>query len=371
MATSYFFLRSLKRKRQEKQNEQPRKCQTGISLPDCKDEQNKCRICLKEGSVPIYTPQNSPDSDLSEAIRTFGDIEISEGDEYPKHLCDACHSLLQGAILFRKTAKETEAILQQTTVENELPVELEAEQSVSESGDQECPQYIPKKLTPNVCKVCKLTFETHKEYLAHKSSKRHRNVRIQCSICYGLLTPQLYKKHLARHESASHLICDVCGKLYRKDNLVRHMQLHSFELPHQCQICPYRGRFVESLKIHMRTHTGDKPFSCDKCQLRFLTRSNLNRHLLTHKKDRPFKCVECGRGFYTQKDMDVHFKSDHAGIKDFGCRMCGNKYGTRKALMRHELRVHKRDKMAKGRMPLYLRTEYRNRSFEISESEKS
>ncbi|XP_028171989.1 gastrula zinc finger protein XlCGF17.1-like [Ostrinia furnacalis] len=358
MATSYFFLKILRRKRQKKRIQ---KRETEVDLNNFLDSTNStkitCRICLKDGSVPIYAKDSA--ADLSEAVRSFGDIELSEGDEYPKYLCNACHSLLQGAILFRKSAKETEAILlNQAPIQADPTVELEPE-TFSETDNNDYSESTTKKLTSYKCKVCKLNFDSHKEYLAHKSSKQHRNVRIQCPICFGLLTPQLYKKHLTRHESASHLICDVCGKLYRKDNLVRHMQLHSFELPYQCQICPYRGRFMESLKIHMRTHTGDKPFSCDKCHLRFLTRSNLNRHLLTHKKDRPFKCVECRRGFYTQKDMDVHFKSDHAGIKDFGCRMCGNKYGTRKAFMRHELRVHKRDKMAKGRMPLYLQTEYR------------
>lgn len=357
MASCYFFIKALKRKR--KQMLQKRETEVEVEDHESEDVENyKCRTCLKNGSVPIYGKESS--LDISEALKIFGGIEITEDDEFPKHLCEACFSLLQGAILFRKSAKEAETILLQSSVRHELLPETEQDDIYSEAGnDFPYHEYSTKKLTSYRCKLCKLSFQTYKEYLLHRSSKQHRNVRIQCPICYGLLTTQLYKKHLARHESASHLICDVCGKLYRKDNLVRHMQLHSFDLPYQCQRCPYRGRFMESLKIHMRTHTGDKPFSCDKCQLRFLTRSNLNRHLLTHKKDRPFKCLECGRGFYTQRDIDVHFKSDHAGIKDFDCRMCGNKYGTRKALMRHELRVHKRDKMSKGRMPLYLQEEYK------------
>lgn len=351
MASSYFMLRLLKRKQIARKSQEKKEDQTNLEfLSTVPTTNQKCRICFKEGIIPIFGNGAAPD--ISENIRTFGDIQVNEEDDYPKHLCNSCHSLLQNAILFRKLAKTSHTLLRNDTTD---PI-AEEFQSNSDHEYENCVEETSKFYS---CKLCKLKFKSSEEYLTHKNSKQHKNVRIQCPICYRLLTAHLFKRHLARHQSASHLVCEVCGKMYRKDNLVRHLQLHSFELPFQCQVCPYRGRFMESLKIHMRSHTGDKPFSCDKCQLRFLTRSNLNRHLLTHKKERPFKCIECGRGFYTKRDLSIHFNSDHAGIKDFGCKLCGNKYGTRKALMRHELRVHKRDKMAKGRMPLYLQEEYR------------
>lgn len=313
----------------------------------------QCRICLKDGTIPIYNSKLP--FDVQDAIRTFGDVEIKEDDLYPKYLCETCKSLLIGAVSFRKSAKDSDRILRlswtagpnnSTLSEDEIfSIELNENREHSENTLR--------------CETCNLQFSNSEEYLIHKSSKQHKNVRVQCPICLRLFTLQLYKNHVMRHQSASHLICDICGKLYRKDNLTRHLQLHSYDLPFQCQLCPYRGRFMESLRIHMRTHSREKPFSCDKCDLQFITRSNLNRHLLTHKKEKPHKCMECGRGFYSKRDLDVHFKADHSGLKDFGCRMCGNKYSTRKALMRHELRVHKRDKMAKGRMPLYLQAEYR------------
>ncbi|XP_049880778.1 gastrula zinc finger protein XlCGF17.1-like [Pectinophora gossypiella] len=351
MATAYFGLKIIRRNRLRRQKKEAEKLNKTPQLPRI------CRICLNEGTISIYGGDSAPD--ISESIRIFGEIDIDVDDDYPKYLCQACNSLLQNAVLFRHTAKKSDIFLrenqQNVELSNEYVNNVEFSENDNSNDDESYEIGTSKSYT---CKLCTLSFQSNNEYIAHKNSKRHKNVRIQCPICYGLLTPQLYKRHLARHESASHLICEVCGKMYRKDNLLRHLQLHSFELPYECQVCPYRGRYIDSLKIHMRSHTGDKPFCCDKCQLRFLTRSNLNRHLLTHRKDRPFKCNECGRGFYTKRDLDAHFKSDHAGIKEFGCHLCGNKYGTRKALMRHELRVHKRDKMVKGRMPLYLQAEY-------------
>uniref|UniRef100_A0A2A4JG74 Protein krueppel n=1 Tax=Heliothis virescens TaxID=7102 RepID=A0A2A4JG74_HELVI len=353
MSGSYFMLKFLKKARLKKQ----RKLLTedsnsqATNLRTINVSNNKCRICLKDANQMIFNPK-SP-FNIKETIILFCGIHIDENDNNSKYLCKECYTFLEKAVAFRKLAQETQKLSQQKSSEDsaeKLDSSPDADDSESDTDEVTQKAYS--------CKLCKLYFKTFDELIIHKKSKTHKNVRIQCPMCHRLLTAQLYQKHLARHKSASHLVCDICGKLYRKDNLVRHLQLHSYDLPFRCQICPYRGRFMESLKIHMRTHTGHKPFSCDKCELRFLTRSNLNRHLLTHKKERPFKCLECGRGFYIKSDMDVHFKSDHAGLKEFGCRMCGNKYGTRKALMRHELRVHKRDKMAKGRMPLYLRAEY-------------
>lgn len=342
MSGAYFMLQFLKKDRIKKQQKLlNQKHQNSLN-----SNISKCRICLKNGNIQIFNSESS--FDIKEAISTFGGVEVSENDEYPKHLCTICHTFLHNAVTFRKSAQQTDNYLRENLTQK-------SEEEIDTVEDSDFCIHV-KKLYD--CKLCKINFKTFDELVAHKNSRTHKKVRIQCPVCYRLLTAQLYEKHLVRHQSASHLVCDICGKLYRKDNLVRHLQLHSFELPFQCQICPYRGRFMESLKIHMKTHTGEKPFSCDKCELRFLTRSNLNRHLLTHKKERPFKCLECGRGFYTKRDLDVHFKADHVGLKEFGCQMCGNKYGTRKALMRHELRVHKRDKMAKGRKPLYLQAGY-------------
>lgn len=350
MASAYFILKMIRRRRAIKAKEKQKLTSNNS------DEELKCRICLNKGKIPIYGGERYPD--ISASVCLFGDIQVEADDEFPKYLCDICFGFLKNAVEFRKLATESDNILRLNLQKLERAPEPEPSDADlfihdSESHDEQTTQ------TTWFCKLCKVRLGTWDDYIAHKISREHKNIRIQCRICRGLFTVQLYERHLARHQSESHLICEVCGKMYRKDNLMRHLLLHSFELPFKCKLCPYRGRYLDSLKIHLRTHTGDKPFSCDKCELRFLTRSNLNRHLLTHKKERPFKCVECGRGFYTNRDLDVHFKSDHVGIKDFGCKVCGNKYGTRKALMRHELRVHKRNKMAKGRLPLYLQAEYR------------
>ncbi|CAK1594603.1 unnamed protein product [Parnassius mnemosyne] len=355
MASAYFKLKILQQRRfvenlsKTEKLLQPNNLKTNYLIPP--DTVHKCRVCLERGTKPIYGSPTLPD--ISASLQLFGGIKIKKTDSFSKYVCECCYSFLQFAVTFREKALKSDLMMQQGLLDNGI------KESISEnigSVNKES-QDLGKKLFS--CKTCKQSFHSLSTYTQHKNSKEHRSIRVQCPICYGLLTPHLFKKHLARHKTTSHLVCHICGKLYRKDNLVRHLQLHSFVLPYHCKLCPYRGRFMESLKLHMRTHTGNKPFSCDKCQLCFLTRSNLNRHLLTHKKNKPLKCIECARGFYLKHDMELHFKSDHAGIKDFACRICENRFGTRKALLRHEIRAHKRSKMAKGRLPLYLQAEYK------------
>ncbi|CAH2096919.1 unnamed protein product [Euphydryas editha] len=365
MATSYFKLKILKRKWSTLKNNDTGEERNQDSKTDLKYvKKNKCRICLLDGSISIF---DDGLIEIRESLKLFGGIEVSKNDNYPEHLCNNCYSFLQKAMLFRKKAQETNLILKKQFISKieSYTCSNEDKSARSESSSEMFEKYYNNnersstESKNNKCEVGNINVLSYNELVVHKNSKIHKNVRIQCPICKHLLTTQLYKKHLARHQSSYHLVCDVCGKMYRKDNLVRHLQLHTYELPYRCKICPYRGRFTESLKMHMCSHTGKKPFSCDKCQLRFLTRSNLNRHLLTHNKHKPFQCTECSRGFYTKRDMTLHFTSDHVGFRNFECKLCGNKYSTRKALMRHELKVHKREKMARGRMPLYLQAEYK------------
>lgn len=365
MASSYFKLKILRKKRSKinKINTEEKEEVTCSNVFDSNiSYKNTCRICLHEGSITISSEISS---DLKEYINLFGGIDLSddEEDNFPKNLCNGCNSLLQNAILFRKKAQASSLLLKTKTLNDKFPLHSndlwdkggESNRNENFTNDDKS----NKEKSKYSCGSCNTDFFNCNELVVHNNSKLHRSVRIQCPVCYRLFSAQLFEKHLASHHSTSHLICDVCGKLYRKDNLTRHLQLHTNDLPFQCKKCPYRGRFLESLKIHMRTHTGHKPFACEKCNSRFLTRSNLNRHFLTHSKQKSFKCIECARCFYTKHDMNVHFVSEHSGIKEFDCKICGNKYGLRKALMRHELRVHKRQKLAKGRMPLYLQAEYK------------
>ncbi|CAK1594590.1 unnamed protein product [Parnassius mnemosyne] len=331
------------------------------------DVKQTCRVCLKEGDIPIY--DDSRLEDISEALHNFGGIDVRPGDIYPKYLCQPCYALLQGAILFRKTAQESDQLLRfppQEAVsdnENSLCGEIKSSLDFIKKEDNlnktTFTEFIgedkPKKY---LCKKCNADFDTFIEYSEHRLSQEHENVRQKCPICNNTYSSLYFKKHMALHTLESSYMCDVCGKKFVvQGQFTRHRATHFNNLPFKCSLCPYKGRFKEALKMHMRSHTGEKPYQCGHCPSKFVNKSNLNKHMLTHKSGFDFKCETCGRGFYTNRALDLHFKVDHAGIKDHICNICGKAFGYRKQMMKHQLKVHKREKQKCGRMPLYLQVE--------------
>lgn len=323
-------------------------------------DDTSCRICLKEGCIPIYSNDEIP-----QALSSFGGIFVSISDPYPKYLCQPCYSLLQGAMLFRKNAQRSDEILKH-------PIEDNSEDTIHDNDltdpcfDDDLYDYDIFKITKKqdkkpkdyYCKKCNMEFKTNDEYTEHRLSDEHDNLRHTCQICNKSYRAEYLKKHMKTHIQDPPYMCDICGKKFKvQGHFSRHRVTHFYELPYQCSLCPYKGRFSESLKMHMRSHTGEKPYQCVQCPSRFINKSNLNKHMLTHKGQHDFKCDSCGRGFYTKRELELHFKVDHTGIKDHVCNICGKAFGYRKQMMKHQLKVHKREKLRSGRTPLYVKLE--------------
>ncbi|KAJ0170783.1 hypothetical protein K1T71_013555 [Dendrolimus kikuchii] len=321
-----------------------------------------CRVCLKEGDTHIY---KDAANDVPDALNLFAGIDVDIEDTYPKFLCQSCLALLQGAIVLRNTAQKSDSILKQTIAQESF-----SQNENDDSEDYEEDIFLselrkPKKEKVDTqkyyfCKRCNMEFKSCEDYTNHKLSGEHDNLRHVCPICKNSYAALYFKRHMALHnkQDMETYMCDICGKKFTvKGQFTRHRLTHFYKLPYKCSLCPYKGRFNESLKMHMRTHTGEKPYQCTQCASRFINKSNLNKHMLIHKGEHDFKCDACGRGFYTKRELDQHFKVDHTGIKDHVCNVCGKAFGYRKAMMKHQLKVHKREKLKSGRMPLYLKVE--------------
>ncbi|CAH0597681.1 unnamed protein product [Chrysodeixis includens] len=80
-------------------------------ISDRRNLPGKCRVCLDDGDIAIFGSKN-----LSNDIAEFGKIKISAYDNLPKFLCEGCHTLLEAAILFRKTAKQSNDYLKKNHV---------------------------------------------------------------------------------------------------------------------------------------------------------------------------------------------------------------------------------------------------------------
>ncbi|XP_077989862.1 uncharacterized protein LOC144444322 [Glandiceps talaboti] len=67
------------------------------------------------------------------------------------------------------------------------------------------------------------------------------------------------------HVKRRSLVCKECRQSFtRKDNLKRHMKIHTNERPSPClcEKCGHSFTTSWSLKIHMRIHTKERPSSC-------------------------------------------------------------------------------------------------------------
>ncbi|XP_041985159.1 zinc finger protein 708-like [Aricia agestis] len=292
---------------------------------------NSCRVCSKTADITISECEHP--EEIAETLRTLGDIELTEDD--PKHLCKMCYEFVKAAILFRKVANITNETLKQT---KELPPQSDGDDyNDNDYMGRDSPDYLKDIKIPEVDPV-KLS------------------AKVQCEVCNKVLTRTYYKEHMTMHDPNHHkYVCDVCGKSFRlRCAYHNHSLRHGKDFPFKCQFCPYRGRYAELLKTHMRTHTGDYRYMCTECPARFLFKSNLNTHMFKHKEPQ-FKCDSCKRAFHTQRMLKSHYDADHLGIKNDVCNMCGKAFGYRKALMKHQRHVHKREKISFGRMPAYLK----------------
>lgn len=316
------------------------------------DLSSKCRVCLQEGSVPIYG--NDDTSSTLEALKLLSDIQIDENDEYPKFLCEVCDEFIKGAILFRKIAQQSDEMLKK-------PIKEETVFDQSFGQDQE-PDHEPNLSDSSVHDTKPLekwTSEEKGEIKKEVKVKIKFAPKVTCNICNKVINRSYYKEHMTMHDpDHKKYVCDVCGKSFRlRCAYHNHSLRHRTDFPYKCQFCPYRGRYSELLKTHMRTHTGDYRYMCTECPARFLFKSNLNSHMLKHKEPQ-FKCEACRRAFHSKLMLQRHYEADHLGIKNHVCNTCGKAFGYRNAMMKHQRHVHKREKMVYGRLPAYLEAEH-------------
>lgn len=301
-----------------------------------------CRVCLQEGKITIFDDEHV---DVLETLYTFGDIQISKGDDYPKRLCEVCYSFVKLAIQFRKTAKRTEELLTKSLKEEKETTEnfIQSQDHDYDGGFDDDPL------------DWQAEFDNIRE---EKKEKVKFSQKVTCNVCKKIINRSYLKEHITLHDpNHQKYVCEVCGKSFRlRCAYYNHSLRHRKDFPFKCQFCSYRGRYSELLKNHMRTHTGDYRYMCTECPARFLFKSNLNSHMLKHKEPQ-FKCDACKRAFHTKLKLQRHFEADHLGIRNHICSICGKTFGYRNAMLKHQRHVHKREKSMFGRMPSYLEAE--------------
>ena len=114
--------------------------------------------------------------------------------------------------------------------------------------------------SPYHCEPCKVDFPTESDLTQHNQYHQGTH-KFLCRTCY-----RAYQSHPGRlkHEQLEHgtapvLICDICGKQFkRKDRLKDHFATkHSLATPHECPYCDAAYKLRDYLRKHVNNmHPG-------------------------------------------------------------------------------------------------------------------
>ena len=161
-----------------------------------------------------------------------------------------------------------------------------------------------------------------------------------CLVCKKQFkSKQNLTRHMLIHSGEKPYPCANCGRAFRQAGDRRnHMRVHENDRPHQCQVCG--KRFIQSthLKVHLRQHSGERPFKCSECTKCFTKADHLRVHLRIHTGERPYQCSECGKTFRDKNTHTKHMKI-HFGMKNYGCEICDLAFADKAHLVRH-MKVH-------------------------------
>lgn len=303
------------------------KSHAGSALPSAtnghKDLPEKCRICLDDGEIPIFG-----DNDISDDVTEFGKIKIAKDDNLPQYLCEACSTLLDAAILFRKTAKQSEEVLRRTNY------------SDSDTEDSDCKQedetYIKREYLELIC-----TSDAESELDDFDRLKRNESTNYNPTISEadtqdsnGYKDFQTDLLHIKREEDGSineadsetvMIIVSDEDKIKLEQNedetsnidsdndeqtTVQNKSLMKI-LPHQreCGVC-HSVVLKTSYKAHLKEHRKkykdkyNKKYGKIECEFcgKHISKSYIKTHMKIHgtpeeQAERLVKCIFCNKMF--------------------------------------------------------------------------
>ncbi|XP_046899815.1 zinc finger protein 391-like [Hypomesus transpacificus] len=205
------------------------------------------------------------------------------------------------------------------------------------------PQGSHRVKTRHQCQQCNKTFSLKSSLVRHMRMHT-RDIPYQ----YQHGSKQFAHKlclvdHVKTHTGEKSYQCQECRKRFSlKSQLVVHMRTHTGEKPFQCQECNKRFSMKCTLVRHMRMHTGKKPNQCQQCSQQFASNFCLVDHMRIHTGEKPLHCQECFKIFNFKSHLIMHMRT-HTGEKPYQCQECNKRFSVKCTLVRH-MKTHTGEK---------------------------
>lgn len=360
-----------------------------IRRSDDSKQPEQCRICLKKvADIPIFGIRGQ--ADLSLDIMNFGGINLAQDDGYPQYLCVPCYKLLENAVLFRETAKQSDIVLklkktglqinnlggtnsikskklEDPWIELNDTIEIQSQRdnnknalefkyklkidklevdSLQGQNNNIKPELDSNSATvlvadPNIqfnCRVCKESYKTILEFESHIASKKHKRRKEK---------NKMYKK------DENH--CAICNLTFTRNKYNEHMSkvhtrnLDKFKGRMECKICK-KNLHPDYMPVHVKIQHGDraklKPkakIQCPICNQLYAQHYYKQHCKMQHstEENMGYMCDQCGKMFTYLYKLNIH-RLTHTKALPFKCSYCPYR-GRNKELLKIHERTHTGD----------------------------
>nr|CAI5864507.1 unnamed protein product [Callosobruchus analis] len=178
--------------------------------------------------------------------------------------------------------------------------------------------------------------------------KQHQALHRQfsCHSCHRFFSSQdRLNRHQQSHSGSCPFKCEQCKKTFTsKFKLVRHALIHSDRRPFSCSVCDRTFHRKDHLKNHIKVHSPQKEtYTCNQegCKKQYTSYLSYRKHLAVHAAESGnLTCQICFESSFTTKEDILYHLKIHAGMRDFLCQFCPQRFGRKDHLVRHIKKSH-------------------------------
>ena len=239
--------------------------------------------------------------------------------------------------------------------------------------------------TPFKCSTCGRAFSGQRSLKEHELDHVD-TLPFLCTACgRQFKRSHELKSHKRVHTGERPFSCSICGKAFgHATTLLRHTRTHSDERPHICGACNQTFHQVSALKRHVRSHNDTHPYICEGCNQCFRQMKDSQLHICRSSNLPPtvsippptrvlLRCTLCLKEYKSRAGLVHHIKTQHNVVeksanatstytcdvcskvlhsigglathkrthndeRPFACNVCGDRFGDKAHLRRHEKR---------------------------------